>query len=405
MKYTGYGVEDSHCQDRGRTTNIFNWISSTFKIKIDKVGEILINVETIEREINERFKSLANAFGDLKITPTEVTYRNTIRKTNVVTPLFHISGEKTIPLWYNTSAWELFLRSESDFQREFRDKVFRASDVDTMLSLEIKQLLQGKVKKNNPVIDQNLPNITSKVEGKKRLKKSRSRDTKDKTESSDEEFTVTDEKESVCKVRSLVFNTTDEQTKILNDIINDESHQDLEDYKYIGKEPVSWGGMKRLLSEEPLSTTNDSSQKRITNEVVNFYLKNCLSTNGLLKFGQETSQGNFFFFNTFLYQALLQEKNKNIGCCGTYDFKSVENWTNKLIKDTNLTKLFNPINIDNIHWVLIVVDIIQRSIHYYDSCYAKNDEQEQRPKNIEHFMNDFETKKVPCKNNPSGLFI
>ncbi len=46
----------------------------------------------------------------------------------------------------------------------------------------------------------------------------RSRDTNDKTESSDKEFPGTDEKESACKVPSLVFNTTDEQTKILNDI-------------------------------------------------------------------------------------------------------------------------------------------------------------------------------------------
>ncbi len=97
MKYTGYGVEDFHCQDRGRTTNIFTWISSTFKIDIDKVEELLINVETIECEINERFKTLANVFGDLKITPTEVKYRNTTQRTNVYTPLFHISGEKQFP--------------------------------------------------------------------------------------------------------------------------------------------------------------------------------------------------------------------------------------------------------------------------------------------------------------------
>ncbi len=78
--------------------------------------------------------------------------------------------EKTIPLWYNTSAWELYLRSENDFHREFRGKAYRASDVDTMLSGEIKQLLQEKDEKINLVIDQNLPNITSKVEGRKRLK-------------------------------------------------------------------------------------------------------------------------------------------------------------------------------------------------------------------------------------------
>ena len=60
----------------------------------------------------------------------------------------------------------------------------------------------------------------------------RSRDTNDKTESSDKEFPGTDEKESACKEPSLVFNTTDEQKKILNDIISNESHRDAEDYKY-----------------------------------------------------------------------------------------------------------------------------------------------------------------------------
>ncbi len=71
------------------------------------------------------------------------------------------------------------------------------------------------------------------------LKKLRSRDTKDKTESSDKEFPVADEKELACKVRSLVFNTTDEQTKILNDIISNKSHRDAKDYKYCGREHVS----------------------------------------------------------------------------------------------------------------------------------------------------------------------
>ncbi len=60
----------------------------------------------------------------------------------------------------------------------------------------------------------------------------RSRDTNDITESSDEEFPGTDVKESACKEPSLVFNTTDEQTKILNDIISNESHRDANDYKY-----------------------------------------------------------------------------------------------------------------------------------------------------------------------------
>ncbi len=50
------------------------WISSTFKIDIDTVRQLLLNVETIERETNDRFQNLANAFRDLKITLTKVKY-------------------------------------------------------------------------------------------------------------------------------------------------------------------------------------------------------------------------------------------------------------------------------------------------------------------------------------------
>ncbi len=103
--------------------------------------------------------NLANAFRDLKITSTEVKYLKSTRRKNVYTPLFHISGEKTIPLWYKTSTWELFLGSESDFHTEFKGKVYRASEVDRRLSGEIQQLLQlqEKVEKIN----------LEKVEGKK----------------------------------------------------------------------------------------------------------------------------------------------------------------------------------------------------------------------------------------------
>ncbi len=73
----------------------------------------------------------------------------------------------------------------------------------------------------------------------------------------------------------MVFNTTDEQKKILNDIISDESHRDGEEYKSCGGDIVLWGGMKTLLNEGHLSTTNDTSKKKLKEDVVNFYLQNC----------------------------------------------------------------------------------------------------------------------------------
>ncbi len=58
-----------------------------------------------------------------------------------------------------------------------------------------------------------------------------------------------------------MFHRTDELKKILNDIISNESHRDADNYKYCGKEHVLWGGMKRLLNEGHLSTTNNTSKK------------------------------------------------------------------------------------------------------------------------------------------------
>jgi hypothetical protein len=81
--------------------------------------------------------------------------------------ILHISDGKTITLWYNTSAWELCLRSESDFHREFKGKAYHASDVDTTLSGEIKQLLQEKDKKINLVLIKIYPTLHQRLKGEK----------------------------------------------------------------------------------------------------------------------------------------------------------------------------------------------------------------------------------------------
>ncbi len=61
------------------------------------VGQLLLNVETIESETDERFKNLANAFEDLKITLTEVKYRNTTQRTKLIHHCFIFLMEKQFP--------------------------------------------------------------------------------------------------------------------------------------------------------------------------------------------------------------------------------------------------------------------------------------------------------------------
>ena len=126
---------------------------------------------------------------------------------------------------------------------------------------------------------------------------------------------------------------------MISSAMND--HRDAKEYKSSWGDIVLWGGMKTLLNEGRLSTTNNASKKKPQDDVVNCYLKKIPLMHGLLKCGQETSQGNFFFFTTYLYQTLIQEKRENINCRGTYSFKSVEKWTNNLINDTNPGEVFH----------------------------------------------------------------
>jgi len=71
-----------------------------------------------------------------------------------------------------------------------------------------------------------------------------------------------------------------------------------------------------------------------------------------------------FMFNTFFFSR-MQER------AGLYDYAGVRKWGYKNGLDIGeVDRILIPVNLNNMHWVLVVADIRQRSFLFYDSMYA-----------------------------------
>ena len=116
----------------------------------------------------------------------------------------------------------------------------------------------------------------------------------------------------------------------------------------------------------------------LNDEIINFYLKNCLSNRETKKvMNDQAHKKNQCFFSTFFIQKLFQEKHTTKSERGKYYYdQKIQRWGRKQQKAFNKEKGFNvfafrrlffPRNIQNIHWGLVVVDFEQKTITYYDS--------------------------------------
>jgi Ulp1 family protease len=88
-------------------------------------------------------------------------------------------------------------------------------------------------------------------------------------------------------------------------------------------------------------------------EVINFY-------------GEMMMQegGNIHSFSTFFMIRLYENEN--------YTFKNVAKWTKK-VDIFHQKKVFIPINVENFHWVLVVIDITITTIFFYDGYKGHGD--------------------------------
>jgi len=107
----------------------------------------------------------------------------------------------------------------------------------------------------------------------------------------------------------------------------------------------------------------------LNDEIINYFLKNCLAKRDEKLCTQQPGRKRSHFFNSYFIQTMFDEKNGNYDLRGRYAYKNVKRWSKKVPgKDIfNLKYIVCPINLDNMHWVSAVIFMELKKIQYYDS--------------------------------------
>jgi hypothetical protein len=113
----------------------------------------------------------------------------------------------------------------------------------------------------------------------------------------------------------------------------------------------------------------------LNDEVINYFLKNCLAWRDEKMCVREPGRRRSHFFNTFFFQAMFDEKNTDPKLKGRYNYENVKRWSKNVPgKDIfNLKYIVCPINLDNLHWTSAVIFMEKKRIQYYDSCALPDD--------------------------------
>jgi len=107
----------------------------------------------------------------------------------------------------------------------------------------------------------------------------------------------------------------------------------------------------------------------LNDEIINYFLKNCLARRDELLCAKQSGRKRSHFFNSFFVQTMFDDKNNNAKLRGKYNYKNVKRWGKKVPgKDVfNLKYIVCPINLDNLHWTSAVIFVEEKRIQYYDS--------------------------------------
>ncbi|KAL7468672.1 hypothetical protein ACHAXS_010029 [Conticribra weissflogii] len=107
----------------------------------------------------------------------------------------------------------------------------------------------------------------------------------------------------------------------------------------------------------------------INDEIINYFLKNCLAKRDELLCSTQPGRKRSHFFNSYFVQTMFDDKNVNPAKRGKYNYNNVKRWSKKVPgKDIfNLKYVVCPINLDNMHWTSAVMFMEERKIRYYDS--------------------------------------
>jgi len=174
-------------------------------------------------------------------------------------------------------------------------------------------------------------------------------------------------KEGVCESKSSV--SGDDEMEVEEDLIealvqarlNKLNENELDEIKALFKKSPSDRSVvidkfnvsftvADLLTLRPNTWLND--------EVVNFYMELLRARDERLFEESNGTRRKSHYFNSFFMSKLLEG--------GVYCYGNVKRWSRKF-DIFSMDRVFIPINLNNTHWVLAVVDITQKEIHYYDS--------------------------------------
>lgn len=107
----------------------------------------------------------------------------------------------------------------------------------------------------------------------------------------------------------------------------------------------------------------------LNDEVINFFLKNCLSRDDERMCSLDPSRKRSHFFSSFFISTLLDELHRSDSVRGVYAYKNVTRWSKKVPGGDifNLRYIFVPVNTECVHWTLAVIFMEEKKIQYFDS--------------------------------------
>ena len=142
----------------------------------------------------------------------------------------------------------------------------------------------------------------------------------------------------------------------------------------------------------------------LDDEVVNYFLKNCLQSREEKMHSSNTNQKRSHFFNSFFVQKLFDEKNGNANQKGRYNYSNVKTWYKKVPGRNifNLERIFFPANVNSNHWTLTVVFMEEKRIQFYDSLNKKGGNGEKYLNGILAYLQDEHKRQFKSDMDTSG---
>jgi Ulp1 family protease len=166
--------------------------------------------------------------------------------------------------------------------------------------------------------------------------------------------------------------------------ITNEEKKVLDDYRAVDMEKMMEEKEKSLFLSKVLVSDTDGGKSDIVKRdnlqtlcpdhwlddvIISFYLKHCLRKRDEALFDKQKVSKLSHLFNTHFWSKLHNQYNSDLGVRKKYNIGNIKRWS-KNVPGKNifdLERVFVPINVGNLHWVLGVIHIEKMIIELLDS--------------------------------------